>query len=271
MFTPYSESDGTLGKRCWRGLTCGLAQDHALAHERARKNAKAGWAGSGGREARRPGWVSPDGQGGAAMAPVIPFSADRYRLRLTLEGPLPMLGESRSPRPFDHYLAELVRDEDARVVAVLDVYFLRNDAVGVSYVRAAAALGSEYLVRVCLDALDVDGHVQGYIEHAFADAMTDVFVLDAMQILDPDADRPVLRGMFVRELSSALSRGFDVFFINAADVELSFWRDTLGARRVGDFIVASGARPLPVYPRPVQARPTRQTQLRVLGRPKEPN
>ena len=207
------------------------------------------------------------------MAPVIPFSADRFRLRLTLEGSLPMLGEGRSPRPFDHYLAELVRDEDARVVAFMDVYFPRTEAASVSYVRAAAAHGSEYLVRVCLEALDADGHVQAYIERAFDDAMTDVFVLDELHVLDPDADLPVLRGMFVQELSSALSRGFDVFFINAPDVEVPFWRDTLRARKVGDFIVASGARPLPVYPRPVQtksARPTRP-RLRVLGRPKDPN
>lgn len=126
---------------------------------------------------RRRGRGSPAGQGEATMAPVIPFSADRFRLRLTLEGPLPMLGEGRSPRPFDHYLAELVRDEDARVVAFMDVYFLRTEAAGVLYVRTAAALGSEYLVHVCLEALDADGHVQASIERAFDDAMTDVFVL----------------------------------------------------------------------------------------------
>lgn len=54
--------------------------------------------------------------------------------------------------------------------------------------------------------------------------------------------------MFVRELSSSLSRGLDVFFINAPEVDFAFWRDTLGARKIGDFIVASGGRPLPVFP-----------------------
>ena len=127
--------------------------------------------------------------------------------------------------------------------------------------------------RRSLEALDADGHVLGPIEDVFGDAMSDVYVLDGMHVVDPDADRPVLRGIFVQELSSALSRGLDVFFINALDVELAFWRDTLGARRIGDFIVASGARPLPVYPRPVRVRPARQTRsrLRVLGRRGDPN
>ncbi|HRI08775.1 MAG TPA: hypothetical protein PKW35_13215 [Nannocystaceae bacterium] len=204
---------------------------------------------------------------------MIPFGSDRFRLRLTFDNPLPMVGEGRSPRPFDHYLAELVRDEDERVVAFIDVYFLRLGAVGSSYMRAAVALGSKYLARVCLEALDASGHVLEHIEDAFGDAMTDVYVFDGMNVVDPDADRPVLQGMFVQELSSALSRGLDVFFINAPDVELAFWRDTLGARRIGDFIVASGARPLPLYPRPVRVRPARQgrPRLRVLGRRGDPN
>jgi hypothetical protein len=83
------------------------------------------------------------------MASVIPFGSDRFRLRLTLDNPLPMLGEGRSPRPFDHYLAELVRDADERVCAFIDVYFLRLGAVRGSYMRAAVALGSKHLARVC--------------------------------------------------------------------------------------------------------------------------
>ena len=158
------------------------------------------------------------------MASVIPFGSDRFRLRLTLDNPLPMVGEGRSPRPFDHYLAELVRDADERVCAFIDVYFLRLGAVRGSYMRAAVALGSKHLARVCLDALDDEGRVLEYIEDSFGDAMTDVYVLDDMNIVEPDADRPVLQGMFVQELSSALSRGLDVFFINAPDVELDFWR-----------------------------------------------
>lgn len=206
------------------------------------------------------------------MAPVIPFAADRYRLRLTLDNTLPPAGEGRAARPFDHYLAELVRD-DERVCAFLDVYLRRIDARPLSYVRAATALGSEFLVRVCLDALDDDGNVQEYIERVFEDAMTDVYVFDELHVLDSDAERPVLRGMFVQELSSVLSHGLDVFFINAPDDELHFWRDTLGARKVGDFIAASGARPLPIYPRRTRPRPERQARprLRVLGRRGEPN
>lgn len=78
--------------------------------------------------------------------------------------------------------------------------------------------------------------------------------------------------MFVQELSAVLSHGFDVFFINAQAEELAVWRDTLGARRVGDFIVASGARPLPIYAKRTRARPDPQARprLRVLGRRGEP-
>lgn len=203
---------------------------------------------------------------------VIPFASDRHRLRLTLDNPLPQPGEGRSARAFDRYLAELVRDDD-RVCAFLDVYLRRFEAERISYVRAAAALGSEFLVRVCLEALNADGDVQGFIEQAFEDAMTDVYVLDELHVLDPDADRPVLRGMFVQELITVLSHGLDVFFINAPDDELQFWRDTLGARKVGRFIAASGARPLPTYPRPSVRRAGRQPRprLRVLGRRGEPN
>ncbi|HRI10952.1 MAG TPA: hypothetical protein PKW35_24205 [Nannocystaceae bacterium] len=137
--------------------------------------------------------------------------------------------------------------------------------------RAAVALACKYLARVCFVAVDGHGHVLEHIEDVFGDAMTDVYVFDGSHVLDPDADRPVLRGMFVQEISSALSRRLDVFFINAPDAELAFWRDTLGARTVGDFIVASGL--APVYPRPVRARPARQARprLRVLGRRGDPN
>lgn len=202
---------------------------------------------------------------------VISFASDRYRLRLTLDNPLPQPGEGRSARAFDRYLAELVRDDD-RVCAFLDVYLRRFEAERVSYIRAAAALGSEFLVRVCLEALTGDGDVQEYVEATFEDAMTDVYVFDELHVVDSDAERPVLRGIFMQELMSVLSHGLDVFFINARDDEFQFWRDTLGARRVGHFIAASGARPLPIYPRRSGRRPVRQAppRLRVLGR-REPN
>lgn len=202
---------------------------------------------------------------------VISFASDRHRLRLALDHPLPQPGEGRSTRAFDRYLVELVRDDD-RVCAFLDVYLRRFEAERVSYIRAAAALGSEFLVRVCLEALTADGDVQEYVEATFEDAMTDVYVFDELHVVDPDAERPVLRGMFMQELMSVLSHGLDVFFVNARDDEFQFWRDTLGARKVGHFIAASGARPLPIYPRRSGRRAVRQAppRLRVLGR-REPN
>jgi hypothetical protein len=118
-------------------------------------------------------------------------------------------------------------------------------------------IGSEFLVKVCLEALDWRGAVREHIEELFMDAMTDVFVLERINLLDPDADKPVLRGMFVQAIFSTLSRGMDILFVHADPDELPFWRDTIGARQVGDFIAASGARCLPVYPKPPRPLATR--------------
>lgn len=177
---------------------------------------------------------------------------DRYDLRLALRSPLLLVREGEPLVAFDRYLAEMVRDGE-RVCALADIYFLRYDAAA-DYVEAAAALGSEFLVRVCRDALDRRGNVREFVERALPDAMTDVFVLDGIRSLDPDADKPVLRGIFVQAIFSTLSHGMDIAFINAEPEELPFWRDTLGARKVGDFIAASGSHRLPSYPKPIRPR-----------------
>ncbi len=200
---------------------------------------------------------------------------DRYRLRLHLECPLLGVPEHRRHRAFDQYIAELVRDDDT-VCAAAEVYFVRIDDARADHARAAAAIGSEFLVKVCSEALDWRGAVLEDIEAEFMDAMTDVFVLERIDILDPDADKPVLRGMFVQALFNTLSRGMDIVFIHADPAELPFWRDTVGARQVGDFIAASGARSLPVYPKPprpvpARGRPAGPPRLRVVGKPRQPN
>ena len=177
--------------------------------------------------------------------PVVDF--DRYRLRLNLECPLVGV-QGRQHRAFDQYTAELVRD-DGTVCAVIEVYFVRVDDPRAQHAHAAAEIGSEFLAKVCREALDLRGGVREYIEAEFMDAMTDVFVLERIAVLEPDGDRPVLQGMFVQALFSTLSRGMDIVFIDAGPSELSFWKDTVGARQVGDFIAASGARRLPVYPK----------------------
>ena len=108
------------------------------------------------------------------------------------------------------------------------------------------------------------------------DAMTDVFVLERINLLDPDADKPILRGLFVQAIFSTLSRGMDILFVRAAPDELPFWRDTIGARQVGEFIAASGARCLPVYPKPPRPLPIKPgrphaPRLRVVGKPRPSN
>jgi hypothetical protein len=82
--------------------------------------------------------------------------------------------------------------------------------------------------------------------------------------------------MFAQAIFSTLSRGMDILFVSATQGELPFWHDTIGARPVGDFIVASGARRLPTYPSPPRPPPRRAgrvspPRLRVLGKPREPN
>jgi hypothetical protein len=203
---------------------------------------------------------------------VVDFA--RYRLRLSLECPL-VGAEERTRRAFDVYSAELVRD-DAAICATAEVYFVRIDDPTVDHTLVAAAIGSEFLVKVCREALDRRGFLREHVEQVFADALTEVFVLDRIQILSPDADKPVLRGMFVQAIFSTLSRGMDILFVCATHGELQFWHDTIGARPVGDFIVASGARRLPTYPSPPRPPPRRAgrvspPRLRVLGKPRDSN
>jgi hypothetical protein len=195
-----------------------------------------------------------------SASPVHVVDFDRYRLRLNLECPLLGAQERRQHRAFDVYSAELVRDDET-VCAATEVYFVRIDDPRADHARTAAAIGSEFLVKVCLKALDWRGAVREYIEEVFMDAMTDVFVLERINVLDGDADKPVLRGMFVQAIFSTLSRGMDILFVCADPDELPFWRDTVGARQVGDFIAASGARCLPVYPKPPRPMPARTGRL----------
>ena len=194
--------------------------------------------------------------------------------RLNLEARL-LSTQERHQRAFDVYSAELIRDDET-ICAATEVYFVRIDEPLANHARAAAAIGSEFLVQVCLEALDWRGAVREHIEQIFMDALTDVFVLERIKVLDPDADKPVLRGMFVQAIFSTLSRGMDILFVHADPEELPFWRDTIGARQVGDFIAASGARCLPVYPKPPRPMPARvgrptSPRLRIVGKPRQSN
>ena len=87
---------------------------------------------------------------------------DRYRLRLSLECLL-VGAEERTRRAFDVYSAELVRD-DEMVCATAEVYFVRVDDPAVDHAHAAMAIGSEFLVKVCREALDRRGFLREYVE-----------------------------------------------------------------------------------------------------------
>jgi len=143
----------------------------------------------------------------------------RYRLRLGLECPL-VGTEERTRRAFDVYSAELVRD-DEMICAATEVYFVRIDDPGADHARAAVAIGSEFLLKVCCEALDRRGHLREHVEEIFADALTEVFVLERIQVRSSDADKPILRGMFVQAIFSTLSRGMDILFVSATQGELA--------------------------------------------------
>ncbi len=58
---------------------------------------------------------------------------------------------------------------------------------------------------------------------------------------------------YLSAFNPSLTDYMDIVFIDAGPSELSFWKDTVGARQVGDLIAAWGARRLPVYPTPPSA------------------
>jgi len=91
---------------------------------------------------------------------------DRYRLRLHLECPLLGVPGHRRHRAFDQYTAELVRDDDT-VCAAARMFFVRIDDARVDHARAAAEIGSEFLAKVCSEALDWRGAVLEDIEAEF--------------------------------------------------------------------------------------------------------
>lgn len=167
---------------------------------------------------------------------------DCYRLRLGLDIPL---ARDRAAA-FDRYTAELV-DGDERVALVADVYYVHRGVAPVEYRRAAIELGCEFLGRV------VEAIVE--TQAATADDPVELHVIDSIHVLDSGFDGQVLQGMFVRTLVRALSRGSDMFFIEAGPDDLAFWREAVGARAAGQFVIAVGPRTTP--PRSAAARRTR--------------
>lgn len=157
---------------------------------------------------------------------------DRYRLRLALELPL---ARDRAAA-YDRYTAELV-DGDERVALVADVYYVHRGVAPVEYRRASIELGCEFLARV------VDAIVE--TQAATADDPVDIHVIDSIHVLDTGFDGQVLQGMFVRTLVRALSRGADMFFIEAGPDDLAFWREAVGARAAGQFVIAVNPKPQP--------------------------
>lgn len=169
---------------------------------------------------------------------------DRYRLRLGLEVPL----ASDQAAAFDRLTAELV-DGDERVALIADVYYVHRGFSPIEYGRAAIELGCDFLARVVEAICETQA--------ATADEPVDIHVIDSIHVLDPGFDGQVLEGMFVRTLVRTLSRGADMFFIEAGPDDLSFWREAVGARAAGEFVVAFNPRPPPPPPRASGARRSR--------------
>lgn len=190
---------------------------------------------------------------------------ERYRLEISRQVPLRREADAPAEAMFDHHLVALVRDDD-RVCGVAHAFFpLPNESTR-SLVAAAVAVGSEFLARACAELITAQGFVRDEVSEALDDATSQAFIVDHFAIVDPIADKPILRGMFARALMDALARPMDALLINAPASELPFWSATLGAKLVRGFIIASGARRLPEYPpRPARRRSRRtETRLRLL-------
>jgi hypothetical protein len=157
---------------------------------------------------------------------------DRYRLRLALELPL---ARDRAAA-FDRYTAELV-DGDERVALVADVYYVHRGVEPLEYRRGSVEFGCDFLARVVEAIVDTQA--------ATADDPVDIHVIDSIHVLDSGFDGQVLQGMFVRTLVRALSRGADMFFIEAGPDDLAFWREAVGARAAGQFVIAVNPKPPP--------------------------
>ncbi|MFY0533587.1 hypothetical protein [Nannocystis pusilla] len=132
-----------------------------------------------------------------------------------------------------------MRGDDVTCAAA-NVYAVRLGAEDVHYPRAAAQIGSEYLVRVCDEALTRDGHVQEEIADCFWHPVTDVYALDGLTGAFEAAERPVLLGLFVQTMWAALSRESGILFLDVPAAELPFWRHLMGAEQLSGFVVAGG-------------------------------
>ncbi|MDC0723675.1 hypothetical protein [Nannocystis bainbridge] len=163
-------------------------------------------------------------------------AATPYSLRLTLRCPLVALGQGPQ-RAFDTFRGELVRDDV--VCAAADVYAVRLDSRDAAYARAAASLGSEYLTRVCGEALTGEGYVQDQIADCFWHPVTDVYVIDGITTSFAAAERPVLLGLFVQTIWAALARDGGLLFLDVPATELPFWRYLMGADLQSGFVVAA--------------------------------
>jgi hypothetical protein len=172
---------------------------------------------------------------------------NRYHLALGPEASTESECSGSEAPVFEYTLADLIRD-DGQICAVAEIHSLNLAQDRRLYKRAAAGLGSQFVRRVCSDALDARGRPRRSLATAFPHAIAGMLILDGIYALDADAHAPFLCNHFARVLVSAVMRPMDVLFIRAELDEVSFWTEAVGARVVGGFVAVSGSSPLPAYP-----------------------
>lgn len=181
---------------------------------------------------------------GVALPRMDHLARHTYSLRFAQQTPLRPDGSGRGADAFERISIELVRD-DGRLAGSAVAYFPRELEPPPDFVEAAAALGSDFLVRVCERALSLEGFVLQSINDALDAGVSQAFVVEEFRVHDDGTAAPALRAMFAKALMRNLPRCIDAVFIRADATELPFWRATIGARLVDGMIVASAAARLP--------------------------
>lgn len=181
---------------------------------------------------------------GVALPRMDNLARHTYSLRFAQQTPLRRDGSGRGADAFERISVELVRDDGGLAGSAI-AYFPRELEPPPDFAEAAAALGSDFLERICERALSRDGFVSQSINDALDAGVSQAFVVEEFRVHEDGPAALDLRAMFAKALMRNLPRCIDAVFIHADAAELPFWRATIGARLVDGMIVASADAKLP--------------------------
>ncbi len=215
---------------------------------RTRATTWCGWipGGGGWRECRR--WSAGYGR---RMIGQPDFS--QYRMRFTSVVPLDRRHAEPDEEAFDRFDVELLRLGDDEVgeevrVATAIAFRIRWEARSDLADAADSEPSSPLLEDVCLNALDESGEMSEKVLRAFDGVVvgTNVLVLDRIEFERAEDDVPVLRGLLGRGVLEHLGGVGTLMFLPEDDAAV--WKQAVGARRAGRFVVASADLVLPEFP-----------------------